>query len=161
MTATQTLKTASLFWHDHFDRDCVEDAETVILKQNQTTVTLAITRADILELMSDADYYVDAGVKELGINFKPLVNSARSTLRAIERTFPDLPQWLAEAADAKRSALESWRVSPEGIAQQAAVDAVQAAAKAQIMRHPSVNALREGDQLIDPSGTVRDVADAW
>ena len=158
---TFCLRVSRCFWDDHVDRGCVEDVGTVVVRRTAVAVTLAITRADVLELWSDASHYVAGGIRDFGIEAKSLIAAARSTLGAIERTFPDLPLWLAEAADARRAKFEAWRVSPEGVAQQAAADAVQAAAKAELLRHPSVNALREGDQLIDPSGRVRVVVDAW
>jgi hypothetical protein len=82
---TYRLTVPRIFWEDHaIGRACSPDA--IVIRETARTVVVDLTDNDLADLRSDAAYYVDSvdfcGEREA---YRSLINSARATVRALER----------------------------------------------------------------------------
>jgi len=87
-----TLSLPPVFWDDHVSRCLVTSSGTrdeYTVKSGKRT-TVRISKADALELLSDAEHYADPGMAaELGWGMQFLVSSARATVAAINKQWPE------------------------------------------------------------------------
>jgi hypothetical protein len=95
MSSRVELLVPTTFYDDHILRDCeigagiAEADRTIELKETGKGTTVSMTHEAIYELWSDADYYAS----EMGGNYPGLASSARATLRAIRRQYPQAADW--------------------------------------------------------------------
>lgn len=69
------------FYEDHVERELPHG---YVIAAHKYTVVVMMTRAEITELLSDADYYADAGIAaEMGM--RDIAQSAKRTIDAIGR----------------------------------------------------------------------------
>lgn len=87
-----TVKIPKAFIEDHSERECLradgDDYRRMFLREVVTrTLTkhyvVTLTAAQAHELLSDATYYAEIGVRELGWQMGGLVASARATRDAL------------------------------------------------------------------------------
>jgi hypothetical protein len=81
---TKQYRIPKCFLIDHDSRDLLKDAslDDVIVRETKKHYIVAMTDAQVNELMSDADYYKDLQ-SELGWDMMHLVISARATYNAL------------------------------------------------------------------------------
>jgi len=89
---TITVKIPKTFIEDHSERECLradgDDYRRMFLAEVVTRClakhyVVTLTDAQARELLSDADHYVQIGVRELGWHMSGLVASARATRDAL------------------------------------------------------------------------------
>ena len=87
-----TLTLPPVFFEDHYARDLVKTSGTrdeFTVKQAKKKITVRLTVADALELLSDAEHYADSGMAaEVGWHMQYLISSARATVLAINKQWP-------------------------------------------------------------------------
>lgn len=87
---TFTVKIPKRFIDDHEARALIVDADnnqvefnTILVRQLKKHYIVTLTEAQARELLSDATYYAEIGVAELGWEMSGLVASARATRDAL------------------------------------------------------------------------------
>lgn len=87
---TITVKIPKVFIDDHAARALIFDENndqvefnTIVVRELKKHYIVALTAAQAHELLSDATYYVELGVGELGWGMGGLVASARATRDAL------------------------------------------------------------------------------
>lgn len=85
MESTTTIKVPKQFWHDHVDRDCVDDAYEV--RELKWHFVLTLSDRDLCDLLDDSHHYAT----EDGLDFElmGLKSSARATYNAIKKQVGD------------------------------------------------------------------------
>lgn len=80
------LTLPGIFWRDHLDRCSEHDGERVVIRDDGRRVIVELDDEALNDLRSDAGYYSD-GVDFCGEKqaYRPLINSARATVRALAR----------------------------------------------------------------------------
>lgn len=88
MTATIRLELGSRFFDDHESRELVLHSGTdYVVKVNKTRVTVELHPLDAADLLSDAEFYSDTGDSGQDAGLRA---SARATVKAIEKQYPDV-----------------------------------------------------------------------
>ena len=82
----KTYRVPREFYDDHVRRDCGQSG--VLVGALRSTVIIDLDITAYVDLLSDADFYVDMGVKEFGSDYASLVASARSTLKILREDGP-------------------------------------------------------------------------
>jgi hypothetical protein len=93
-TMTLTVKIPKTFIEDHSSRECLVVADgseygqlirvrDVTVRELKKHYIVALTAAQALELLSDATYYAEVGVRDMGWHMGGLVASARATRDAL------------------------------------------------------------------------------
>lgn len=87
---TFTVKIPKRFIDDHAARALIVDADnneiafdTVVVRTLKKHYVVTLTEAQAYELLSDAHFYVDGGVREFGWEMGGLIASARATYDAL------------------------------------------------------------------------------
>lgn len=89
-----TVKIPKAFIQDHSERECLRDDDgseygrrmwlkEVVTRELTKHYIVTLTEAQARELLSDATYYAEIGVRELGWQMGGLVASARATRDAL------------------------------------------------------------------------------
>jgi hypothetical protein len=73
-------KVPAAFYRDHIYRDCGNANQ--IVKTNRSYTYVKLTQETYADLMSDSDYYINAG-NEMGSEYKGIIASARATKTAL------------------------------------------------------------------------------
>jgi hypothetical protein len=95
-----------VFFEDHVDRDLPHG---YVIKITRYTVDAMMTRNEITELLSDADYYSDSGIaRDMGM--PSLAQSAKRTIAAIGRYVN------VKNVYNPRSGLSTWRIVDSEVA---------------------------------------------
>ena len=76
----KTIKLPKIFWDDHKSRDLPAGEE---ISRNKVRVTVSVTRAEFVEIWSDAEFY--AKVDGFWEPDWRLIGSAKSTMNACKR----------------------------------------------------------------------------
>lgn len=94
----ETIDTPPVFWHDHADRGCADDA--TVLAEGKTFVRIQADRPVLGELYSDAKHYASS-FADYGPDLFGLCSSARATVNRLVKAFPSIATeyrgWIAEA----------------------------------------------------------------
>lgn len=91
---TLIVKIPKIFVEDHSSRECIVLADgselgkvirlrDVTVRELKKHYIVALTQAQAIELLSDAAYYAEIGVREMGWEMGGLVSSARATRDAL------------------------------------------------------------------------------
>jgi len=86
------IKVPKVFINDHDSRHllvaedgAVLSVRDVLVRELKNHYIVRLTEAQAKELHSDADYYTELGVRELGMEYAGLVASAKATRNAIAK----------------------------------------------------------------------------
>lgn len=78
-----TVQVPAIFWDDHVSRDL--DFTSVEVSRNSRWVVVRMNDEALMELYSDADYYANFMEEFASDGGRSIVNSARSTIKALVR----------------------------------------------------------------------------
>ncbi len=93
----ETIDVPPVFWNDHSDRGCADDA--TVLAEGKTFVRIKADLPVVAELYSDAKHYASSS-SDYGPELFGLCSSARATVNRLTKAFPDIADrylsWHAE-----------------------------------------------------------------
>lgn len=96
------LALPKVFYFDHINRGC---STGVFIDENKNVIKVSMTRKEIADLLSDADYYADSyTASEMGM--RDITQSAKRTITAIGR------QIAIEQEYNPRTCMRRWRLAP-------------------------------------------------
>lgn len=101
-----TLTLPKVFYADHIERG---NTTGVFVAENKNVIKVSMTRGEIGDLLSDADYYSDSyTASEMGM--RGLAQSAKRTIAAIGRQIPIVHEYNP------RTCMRTWRLAPVEVA---------------------------------------------